>query len=284
VILGTLAALAMLSQPSPGPDSCARLEAVVKRDRLQEILNAVVNAPPDCSGHLTRLLEAPGEVSFSAARALSYLGSSEGQDALYRSLSQYPHWRTAVHAAVGAGAVRRPRDIDFLCGEVRADRGDGGRARKAAALSLGLLGSDRCKDALTTAANESWAARYALEQIDRHHPCRSSSGREKWERAFRAVLECGMADSKRAPAYYLPSANQVWLPGASGWTVRPAAIGENETLPRVFCVPRFSRRGDSAIISVTWQFGALDAQGYDFLVQADGEEWVVMSIEPTWVS
>lgn len=281
---------ALLGQPLAPPDPCEALRLLVRSGAGPNAMRPViVDTPASCVPEIAALLGSRGEVRFSAAWALSYIAVADGQDALYRAIARRPHFRLKEAAAVGAAAVGRTRDLEFLCKMLDLrDTYDEWNAAEAAALSLGLLGWRGCNVPLAETAKATGtltggAARHALASQESPRPCRAEANGSP-DVVLRAVLDCGVPSSDRAPAYFESVGRRVWVRTAGGWTSRAVAADEATKLPGMVLVPWVSKTGVRAIVQVIFSFGRLDAIGYDYLLVRDGEWWVVKAVRRTLIS
>jgi hypothetical protein len=279
----------MLLGPATDPGVCEALKAAVQTGGPRVMRPAVANAPATCATAIAPLLDVRGEVAFSAAWALAFMGSADGQDALYSVAKRRPHFRLTAAAAVGAGVLARPADLDFLC-QIVATKGrqDEWPAVEAAALSIGLIGWSGCNEALHRVAKEEGtltgaAARRALDTQASAHPCRTGPS-PSTDQLLKTVLDCGIPSSDRAPAFFDVFAESVWMRSADGWVRRPASDEERSKLPKMVLSPWFAKARDRAIVEVALWFGPVDAIGYDYLLLRDGESWVIRGVRRTLIA
>jgi hypothetical protein len=238
---------------------------------------------------LARRLADRNDTRYAAAYALALLNDPQAQDALYARLARGRDIRLKALAAMGAGSVRRPKDVPFLCEALHGEPfGDEWPPIEAAALSLSVRGASECRDALEQAAKgesiSAGAALLALSAAAAKPRCRGSSALGDSEGAVQAVMNCAVPRSEEAPAFYEATRNRVWFHAAGGWATRAPAPSEPRLLPTISLTTVFGQRGERGLVSVALTFGPLNGSGYDYLVAREGSEWVVLALQSTWIS
>jgi len=283
-------AIAVGSVTATDVSPCARLLMEVATADYKRIAGAALDASADCTAVLALRLADRGETRYAAAYALALLSSPQSQDALYASLARHQDIRLKSLAAMGAGSVRRPKDVSFLCSALRgAPYGDEWPPIEAAALSLMLHDASECREALEAAAKPAsisgHAARAALAAAKTKRTCRAvaASGNDT-EAAVLAVMNCTLPRSEEAPAFYEAARNRVWRRAATGWTISEPATTEVDSLPAIQFRTVLGERGERALVSVGLTFGPLNGKGYDYLLAREGGDWAVIAIDSTWIS
>lgn len=287
--LAAMLVLATLTAQGPTEEACQNLARLVSANDLRETAKAALDAPPSCASSLAPHL-AVRESSYLAAYALAMMADPVAQDMLYEQLARNENVGLKTLAAVGAGAVARPKDVAFLCASLKGDQiGTTWPPIEAAALSLGLLRSTECKQSLTKAASVEGsiagdAARHALRAIEAKPSCSATAADDEWQSAVTAVLSCDVPRSEKATAFYENQKHRIWHHSSGGWAMRPAEKSEGNSLPSIALSVVFSQNHKRALVSVGMMFGPLNGKGYDYLVAREGGKWQVKAIESTWIS
>jgi hypothetical protein len=292
LILAVLAVLAVVAiNAVQGANSpCARLAREVAAGNWQGVAAAALDAKPDCVPILARRLADRNDTRYAAAYALALLNDPQAQDALYARLARGRDIRLKALAAMGAGSVRRPKDVSFLCEALHGEPfGDEWPPIEAAALSLSVRGAPECRHALEQAAKgessiSGGAAFVALSTAAAKPRCRGGSPLGDSEGAVRAVMNCAVPRSEEAPAFYEAAQNRVWFYAAGGWATRAPDATEPRLLPTISFTTVFGQRGERGLVSLALTFGPLNGSGYDYLVAREGSEWVVIALQSTWIS
>jgi hypothetical protein len=254
---------------------------------------AVELGEPAIQALTNRLGSATGDESQRTANAIAYIGGPRAVQVLRNDALRSPSASTKALLAFAVPSAPSQELRQTLIGYLKGPHiGSTWFPIVQSAYSLGIMRDRSAITALHAAATvpggygtfASTAAQQALDWIGGTNPTIAFALKGPSDDLLEAIIAAGLPGLSRSSSWCERSSpSRAWHKTGEAWTVESGCASRAET-PEMSVDSYRSSDGKRAVVAIGFRLGPKDGIGYNYVLRHEGDHWLVVGLQPMWVS